>query len=91
MVIQWSEEDQVYVVSLPEFGPYCKTHGNTYEQAARMGQEALESLIETYQEDGRPLPKPLAFGAAIPTKGWTLKEQTKSRRPNRAKSTPSTK
>ncbi len=56
MLIQWSDEDQVYIVTLPEFGG-CMTHGETYEDAARMGQEALESLIEAYQADGRPLPE----------------------------------
>ena len=66
MVIQWSDEDQVYVVSLPEFGPYSKTHGATYEEAARHGREVLELLIDTYQEDGRPLPEPVKFGSPIP-------------------------
>ena len=32
VIIQWSEEDQVYVVSLPEWGIGCKTHGETYEK-----------------------------------------------------------
>ncbi len=34
MVIQWSEEDQLFLVHLPEFG--CQqfhTHGRTYEEA----------------------------------------------------------
>jgi len=48
MVIQWSDEDQAYIVTLPEFGGN-KTHGDTYAKAAKMGQEALESLIETYE------------------------------------------
>ncbi len=65
MVIQWSDEDQVYVVSLPEFGPYAKTHGSTYEEAARQGQEALESLLETYRSDGRPLPEPAKLGSPV--------------------------
>ena len=34
MIIQWSDEDQVYIVHLPEFGPYAQTHGSTYEEAA---------------------------------------------------------
>ena len=61
MLIQWSDEDQVFVVSLPEFGPYCHTHGNTYEEAAKMGQECLESLIEAYQAWGKQLPEPAKF------------------------------
>lgn len=27
IVIQWSNEDKKYIVSLPEFGPYAHTHG----------------------------------------------------------------
>ena len=33
MLIQWSDDDRVFVVTLPEFGG-CKTHGATYEEAA---------------------------------------------------------
>jgi antitoxin HicB len=55
MLIQWSDEDEVFVVTLPEFGG-CQTHGSTYEEAAKNGQEALESLIEAYQVEGRSLP-----------------------------------
>jgi predicted RNase H-like HicB family nuclease len=57
MDIRWSEEDKAFVVSLPEF-PDCQTHGATYEEAARMGREALESVIEAYQSEGRSLPEP---------------------------------
>jgi predicted RNase H-like HicB family nuclease len=60
MLIQWSDEDQCYVVTLPEFGG-CMTHGDTYEEAARHGQEALESLIEADQAQGRALPEPALF------------------------------
>jgi predicted RNase H-like HicB family nuclease len=54
MVIQWSDEDNCYLVHLPEF-PWQKyhTHGKTYEEAAKHGQEVIESLIEWYQEQGR--------------------------------------
>jgi len=58
MLIQWSDEDRVYVVSLPEFGPYAKTHGSTYAAAVKHGQEALELLISSSEADRRPLPKP---------------------------------
>jgi predicted RNase H-like HicB family nuclease len=65
MIIQWSDEDQTFVVSLPEFGPYAKTHGDTYEEAVRMGREALESLIEAYQADGQPLPEAAKYQTPI--------------------------
>ncbi|BAU12764.1 hypothetical protein LEP3755_32950 [Leptolyngbya sp. NIES-3755] len=59
MVIQWSEEDRLYLVHLPEFpSQHFVTHGETYEEAARHGQEVLEMLIEDYQESGKPLPEP---------------------------------
>ena len=60
MLIQWSDEDQVYVVTLPEFDG-CLTHADTYEDAAKNGREVLELLIETHQADGRPLPEPQLF------------------------------
>jgi len=60
MEIHWSDEDQVFVVTLPEF-PVCQTHGATYEQAVKSGQEVLELLIETFLKEGRPLPEPLTL------------------------------
>lgn len=62
IIIQWSDEDQCYVVSLPEWGEFCHTHGDTYEEALKNAQEVLELLIETSTEDDEPLPKPIMFG-----------------------------
>ena len=61
IIIQWSDEDQKYIVSLPEFGPYAHTHGNSYEEALKNAQEVLELLIEDYQARNKPLPKPSNF------------------------------
>lgn len=58
IIIQWSDEDRKYIVSLPEFGPYAHTHGNSYEEALQNGQEVLALLIEDYQGRNKPLPKP---------------------------------
>jgi predicted RNase H-like HicB family nuclease len=65
MLIQWSDEDDVFVVSFPEFGPYAKTHGSTYEEAAKSGREVLELLIETYKNEGWRLPKPAKLGTTL--------------------------
>ncbi|MBW4694539.1 MAG: type II toxin-antitoxin system HicB family antitoxin [Lyngbya sp. HA4199-MV5] len=46
ILIQWSDEDQKYIVSLPEFGPYAHTHGDSYEEATKNAQDVLELLIE---------------------------------------------
>ncbi|MEO8493979.1 MAG: type II toxin-antitoxin system HicB family antitoxin [Planctomycetota bacterium] len=60
MLIEWSEEDQVFIVTLPEF-PCNRTHGTTYEEAAKNGQEVLDLLIETCEREGRSLPAPRFF------------------------------
>ena len=62
IIIQWSHKDQCYVVSLPEWGEFCHTHGDTYEEALKNAQEVLELLIESSLEDGESLPKPILFG-----------------------------
>jgi|GEM_PF-1267356 len=43
MLIQWSDTDNEYTVTIPEL-PGCKAHGDTYEEAARNGRELLEQL-----------------------------------------------
>ena len=57
MNIQWSEEDQVYIVTVPEL-PGCKTHGDTYEEALKNAQEVIELWIEDAQKHGETLPPP---------------------------------
>ncbi|MGB5594349.1 MAG: type II toxin-antitoxin system HicB family antitoxin [Crocosphaera sp.] len=61
IILLWSDEDQCYLVHLPEF-PTQKfhTHGDTYEEALKNAQEVLELLIEEYQEDDKTLPQPLS-------------------------------
>ncbi len=58
MLIEWSEEDGVFVVSLSEWGPYAKTHGATYEEAATAGREAPDMLIESRKAEGGSLSEP---------------------------------
>ena len=61
ILIQWSDEDQCYIVSLPEFGKYARTHGDTYEEAIKNAQEVLEILIE----DNNELPEPNVYQSAV--------------------------
>jgi antitoxin HicB len=65
IVIQWSNEDKCYVVSFPEWGEFCHTHGDTYEEALKNAQEVLEMLIETSIEIGEPLPEPKTLGQSF--------------------------
>ncbi len=47
MVVVWSDEDDCYLVHLPDFPEQrFRTHGETYEEAAKNGQEVLELLLE---------------------------------------------
>jgi predicted RNase H-like HicB family nuclease len=65
MIIQWSEEDHCFLVSLPDFpGQKWRTHGETYEEAVANGKEALESLIISYKADGESLPEPNIYKMA---------------------------
>ncbi len=66
IVIEWSDQDQAYVVSLPEWAErYAQpvADGATYEEAAARGHNALEHLIQIAQEDGEALPNPRVFVA----------------------------
>ncbi|MGA7669275.1 MAG: type II toxin-antitoxin system HicB family antitoxin [Nitrolancea sp.] len=60
MVIQWSDEDQVYIVTVPEL-PGCMTHGATYEEAVEQGKEAIEGWLAANRDMGRPIPAPRIF------------------------------
>ena len=57
MIIQWSELDQIYIVTVPEL-PGCRTHGKTYEEAVRQGQDAIETWIDGSEALGLPIPEP---------------------------------
>ncbi|MBE9256755.1 MULTISPECIES: type II toxin-antitoxin system HicB family antitoxin [Dolichospermum] len=65
VIIQWSQEDNCFVVSLPEWGEFCHTHGDTYQEALENAQEVLEMLIESCLEDGEPLPEPKTLGKSL--------------------------
>jgi predicted RNase H-like HicB family nuclease len=57
MIIQWDPRDKIYVVSVPEL-PGCMTHGKTYEEAVKQGQDAIESWIMAAQASHEPIPPP---------------------------------
>jgi predicted RNase H-like HicB family nuclease len=59
MLIQWSEEDDCFLVGFPDFpGQQWRTHGDTYEEAVAHGIEALESLVMAYEATHEALPEP---------------------------------
>jgi predicted RNase H-like HicB family nuclease len=64
MIIQWSDEDNKFIVTIPEF-TRCLTHGNTYEEAVKNGKKLIELCIETEQSLGRPLPQPHIYATGL--------------------------
>ena len=67
MLIEWSEADQAYLVTLPEWAGCVlmpATHGSTYEEAVQHGREVLEMLVNSSIRDGEPLPQPKPHVAA---------------------------
>lgn len=57
LVIQWSERDQVFLVSLPDFGGVT-IHANTASEAAERGLELVAELIDIDRREGRVIPEP---------------------------------
>jgi len=65
LLIQWSEEDQFYLVTLPEFAEIAMqpcTYGKTYEDAIANAQEAIAGYLKYCQAEGilPPSPSPVA-------------------------------
>lgn len=58
ILIQWSDEDKLYIAALPEFGPYVRTHGKTYKAALESAEELLETILEHYEAGEIELPQP---------------------------------
>ena len=64
--VKWSDEDQTYVVILPEWeGRYLMpvASGKTYEEAMARGVNALENIIAEAQAHGDALPEPKVYVA----------------------------
>lgn len=64
MLIEWSNLDDAYIVSFPEWeraGHLAHTDGVTYAEAARKGQEMLENIIAWAESDNEIAPVPALF------------------------------
>lgn len=64
MFMAWSEEDQAYIVSVPEL-PGCMADGKTPEEAVKEAQIVIDMWIESALEDGEEIPKPSLFNSAV--------------------------
>jgi predicted RNase H-like HicB family nuclease len=57
MIIYWSDEDQAFVVEVPEL-PGCMADGPTYREAVANAEKVIEEWIQTAKELGREVPVP---------------------------------
>lgn len=57
LIIYWSDEDELYVVEVPEL-PGCMADGQTYEEAVQNAQRVISEWIETAESLGREIPQP---------------------------------
>jgi predicted RNase H-like HicB family nuclease len=57
LIIYWSEQDEAFVVEVPELAG-CKADGETYEEAIANAKLIINQWIETAKSIGREIPKP---------------------------------
>jgi predicted HicB family RNase H-like nuclease len=58
-IVEWSEEDQCYIGSVPGWIGKC-CHGDNEEKVYQKLCQIVNEWIEIYAKDGRPLPPPTA-------------------------------
>jgi len=57
MIVSWSEDDNCYLVSVPDL-PGCMADGKTPTEAVENAEIIIAEWIETAQMLGREIPKP---------------------------------
>jgi predicted RNase H-like HicB family nuclease len=57
IIVFWSDEDERYVVEVPEL-PGCMADGATYEEAVKSVQQIIFEWIEIAEKLGREIPQP---------------------------------
>jgi predicted RNase H-like HicB family nuclease len=57
LIIFWSEEDEAFIVDVPEL-PGCMADGATYQEALANAETVIPEWIETARALGRVIPEP---------------------------------
>ena len=57
MIIYWSDEDNAFIVEVPEL-PGCMADGQTYQEAVANAETVIQEWIETAKDLGRSIPEP---------------------------------
>ena len=60
LVMQWSDEDRAYIVTVPELEG-CRTHGETRAEAARQAEDAIITWLVAARVWGEQIPAPRLF------------------------------
>ena len=68
MIITFSEEDNAYIISVPDL-PGCMADGKTPDEAIKNAKNIIQEWIETAQELGREIPQPSFSAMAIQESG----------------------
>jgi DNA-binding transcriptional regulator YiaG len=64
MEMEWSPEDNAFIVSFPD-APDVKTHGATRVEAAEMGEDAIISWLTAMIDAGLPVPPPSPYSGSV--------------------------
>jgi predicted RNase H-like HicB family nuclease len=57
LIIYWSEEDQSFIVEVPELAG-CMADGETYQEAVQNAELVIQEWIETAKQVERVIPEP---------------------------------
>ena len=57
LIIYWSEEDDAYIVEVPEL-PGCMADGKTFQEALANVEIIINEWLQTARELGRSIPHP---------------------------------
>lgn len=60
IVINWSDEDQIFIAEVPEL-PGVMTHGKTLGEAAEMAAESAALWLSAARYMDHPIPEPAAL------------------------------
>ncbi|CBN57340.1 conserved hypothetical protein [Kamptonema sp. PCC 6506] len=61
MIVQWSDEDRLFLVTILEFSERVVmpcTHGKSREEAIHNGEEVIEMYLEAWEAEGESIPEP---------------------------------
>jgi len=68
MIVQWSDEDRLFLVTIPEFAYRvimpC-TYGKTRSEPIHHGEEVIEMYLEACLAEGESIPEPNTLQIAL--------------------------